>query len=65
MENKNIELNVALHAFVILDGDGVRILERHPIDVISFASSGTEVRLLRSTRYICFISLFLFPLKPI
>uniref|UniRef100_A0A915PXA0 SH2 domain-containing protein n=1 Tax=Setaria digitata TaxID=48799 RepID=A0A915PXA0_9BILA len=42
IEHKDVELNVALHAFIILDKDGVRILERHPIHVISYASSGTE-----------------------
>ncbi|KAM3720594.1 SHC-transforming protein [Dirofilaria immitis] len=42
IENKDVELNVALHAFIILDKEGIRILERHPIHVISYASSGTE-----------------------
>lgn len=43
VENKFVDLNVALKAFTIIDGDGVRILEHHPIDVISFASPGREV----------------------
>ncbi|VDO55612.1 unnamed protein product [Onchocerca flexuosa] len=42
IEDKDVELNVALHAFIILDKEGIRILERHPIHVISYASSGTE-----------------------
>ncbi|VDK85091.1 unnamed protein product [Litomosoides sigmodontis] len=42
IENKDVELNIALHAFIILGKDGIRILERHPIHVISYASSGTE-----------------------
>ncbi|CAG9536667.1 unnamed protein product [Cercopithifilaria johnstoni] len=42
IEDKDVELNVALHAFIILDKDGIHILERHPIHVISYASSGTE-----------------------
>ncbi|VIO97192.1 SH2 domain containing protein [Brugia malayi] len=53
VEDKNVELNVALHAFIILDKDGIRILERHPIHVISYASSGTE----ESTKGVfCFVS---------
>lgn len=42
--NKIVELNVALYAFVIIDDDGLRIIEHHPIDVISFASPGREVQ---------------------
>lgn len=38
-----MELNVALHAFVMVDSDGIRILEKHPIELISFASPGQEV----------------------
>uniref|UniRef100_A0A0M3HTJ9 SH2 domain-containing protein n=1 Tax=Ascaris lumbricoides TaxID=6252 RepID=A0A0M3HTJ9_ASCLU len=53
VENKFVDLNVALKAFTIIDGDGVRILEHHPIDVISFASPGRE-EALRGV--LCFVS---------
>lgn len=48
VEDKDVELNVALHAFIILDKEGIRILERHPTHVISYASSGTEVCFYRT-----------------
>ncbi|VDM94887.1 unnamed protein product [Thelazia callipaeda] len=53
IENKHVELNVALHAFIILDEDGLRILERHPIHVISYASSGAEENI---KGIFCFVS---------
>ncbi|VDN52925.1 unnamed protein product [Dracunculus medinensis] len=51
--NKIVELNVALYAFVIIDDDGLRIIEHHPIDVISFASPGREDCL---KGILCFVS---------
>ncbi|KHN88997.1 SHC-transforming protein 1 [Toxocara canis] len=53
VENRMVDLNVALKAFTIIDGDGVRILEHHPIDVISFASPGREEPL---KGVLCFVS---------
>ncbi|MFH4981418.1 hypothetical protein AB6A40_008127 [Gnathostoma spinigerum] len=52
-EDKYVDLNVSVHAFVIIDSDGIRILERHPIDVISFASPGRENGL---EGVVCFVS---------
>uniref|UniRef100_A0A0N5AFM6 SH2 domain-containing protein n=1 Tax=Syphacia muris TaxID=451379 RepID=A0A0N5AFM6_9BILA len=52
IKQENITLNMALSAFVLLDNDE-RIIEKHPTDLISYASFSTDATL---KGYFCFVS---------